>query len=160
MALTYNLELDSDVDFTPLTALRPYVLIAASHPFAKREKIQLEELVDENLILLDLPLSREYFMSLFQGRGLKPKVYASTRQTDVLRSLVAKGYGYSIANVRPKNQLSLDGGELVYLPLSGNYPSLTLGTVTLKNLHKTRSVSTLIQYCIDKVNAQAVPGFT
>ena len=119
LALTYNLQLESDIAFTALVELKPYVLLAADHHLAGKKSISLASLADEKFILLDLPLSDTYFMSLFDSHNLKPKIYARTRHIEVQRALVAQGYGYSLGNVRPVNQKSLDGSSLEYVPLSG-----------------------------------------
>ncbi len=160
LALTYDLELDSDIAFTPLARLEPYLLLSRSHRLAHKKQLQLNQLINENFILLDLPLSREYFMSLFKKQHLKPKIHARTRQTDVLRGLVAKGYGYSLANVRPINQSSLDGSELAYVPLAEPQPALTLGIAMLGTLRQTRSLSTFIEYCQEKIRDETIPGMT
>ena len=158
LALTYDLQLDSDIHFKPLVELKPYVLIAAAHPLATRSSIDLASLKDERFILLDLPLSDTYFMSLFARQNLKPSIYARTRHIEVQRGLVAKGYGFSLANVRPLNKKSLDGTDLTYLPLSGANPSLTLGVATLANVRKTMVVDMFSQFCSEQINAQGIPG--
>ncbi len=158
LALTYDLQLESEIGFTPLAELKPYVLLAANHPLAGRKKLSLGALADEKFILLDLPLSDAYFMSLFDIHGLKPKIHARTRHIEVQRGLVAKGYGYSLANLRPLNRRSLDGSELSYVPLSGDNPGLTLGIATLANTRKTIVVDSFSQFCHEQINNEQIPG--
>ena len=158
LALTYNLQLESDITFTALAELLPYVLLAADHPLAGEASLSLAALVDEKFILLDLPLSDTYFMSLFERQKVKPRIYARTRQMEVQRSLVAQGYGYSLGNLRPVNQKSLDGRELKYIPLSGNNPGLTLGIATLANTRKTIVVDIFSQFCHDQISTEKIPG--
>ena len=158
LALTYNLQLDSDIAFTPLVELKPYVLLAADHRLAGRKSISLTALAEEKFILLDLPLSDTYFMSLFDSHNLKPRIYARTRHIEVQRGLVAKGYGYSLGNVRPVNLQSLDGSELRYVPLSGFNPGLTLGIATLATIRKTIVVDSFSQFCLEQINSEKIPG--
>ncbi len=160
LALTYNMQLESDIAFTPLVELKPYVLLAADHRFAGKKNISLTRLAEERFILLDLPLSNNYFMSLFASHNLKPDIYARTRQLEVQRGLVAKGYGYSLANVRPINQRSLDGSRLAYVPLSGTNPGLTLGIATLANVRKTIVVDKFSQFCHEQINSEKIPGMS
>jgi DNA-binding transcriptional LysR family regulator len=134
--------------------------LSADHPLAKKKVIALENLTEEKFILLDLPLSDAYFMSLFGSHNIKPKVYARTRYTEVQRGLVAKGYGYSLANVRPLNQKSLDGSDLSYIPLSGYNPGLTLGIATLANVRKTMVVDIFSQFCTEHISTENIPGMT
>ena len=158
LALTYNLQLESDIAFTPLVELKPYVLLAADHHMAAKKSISLTHLADEKFILLDLPLSDTYFMSLFDSHNLKPNIYARTRHIEVQRGLVAKGYGYSLANVRPINKKSLDGSSLKYIPLSGFNPGLTLGIATLANIKKTIVVDSFSQFCHQQISTENIPG--
>jgi DNA-binding transcriptional LysR family regulator len=158
LALTYNLQLESDIAFTPLVELKPYVLLAADHHLAARKSLSLTQLVAEKFILLDLPLSDTYFMSLFDSHNLKPNIYARTRHIEVQRGLVAKGYGYSLANVRPVNKKSLDGSSLKYIPLSGFNPGLTLGIATLATIKKTIVVDIFSQFCHQQINTENIPG--
>jgi DNA-binding transcriptional LysR family regulator len=158
LALTYDLQLESDIAFTELAELKPYVLLGAGHALADEVAVGLDQLVEERFILLDLPLSDNYFMSLFDQHGLKPKIYARTRHIEVQRALVAQGYGYSLANVRPVNQHSLDGSRLKYVPLSGFNPGLTLGIATLANIRKTIVVEIFSQFCREQISDENIPG--
>ena len=158
LALTYNLQLDSDIAFIPLAELKPYVLLAADHRLAGKKSIPLTDLAEERFVFLDLPLSNTYFMSLFDSQNLKPRIYARTRHIEVQRSLVARGYGYSLGNVRPINQKSLDGNDLKYVPLSGFNPGLTLGIATLATIKKTIVVDSFSQFCRQQISTEKIPG--
>ena len=158
LALTYDLQLDRDINFTALVELKPHVLLSADHPCANAEAVSLQALAEERFILLDLPLSDAYFMSLFDRHGFKPNIHARTQHIEVQRALVAKGYGYSLANLRPVNQKSLDGSPLRYLPLQGENPGLTLGIATLATIRKTIVVDSFSEFCREQINSESVPG--
>ena len=65
LALLYDLHIDENlINFTPLADLPPYVLLAKSHPLAKNTAVTLEELTEYPMILLDMPYSNDYFLSL------------------------------------------------------------------------------------------------
>ena len=74
IAITYDLQLSDDIVFYPLVALPPHVLLAESHPLARQSALTLKKLQSEPLILLDLPISREYFIALFLKEGLSPSI--------------------------------------------------------------------------------------
>ena len=104
VAITYDLEIPRNITFEPLAALPPYAMFGADHPLAKRRDVSLEELAGEAMVLLDLPMSREYFLSLFHNVGLRPHIVERTNEMPVLRSLVANGYGCSLANLRTRSK--------------------------------------------------------
>ncbi|TIV45793.1 MAG: LysR family transcriptional regulator, partial [Mesorhizobium sp.] len=157
-ALTYDLELSQDMTFEPLMQLPAYVMLPAAHRLAGRASITPEELVDEPMVLLDLPYSREYFLSAFQPKGLRPKIAERTGDIAVMRSMVANGFGYGIANMRPLNTMSPDGKLLVFVPLLGDIRPLTMGIALPNAEHRTLTVQAFIDHCRRFVVEQGVFG--
>ncbi|TPI20919.1 MULTISPECIES: LysR family transcriptional regulator [unclassified Mesorhizobium] len=155
-ALTYDLELSQDMTFEPLMQLPAYVMLPAAHRLAGRAGITPEELVDEPMVLLDLPYSREYFLSAFQG--LRPRIVERTGDIAVMRSMVANGFGYGIANMRPLNTMSPDGKLLVFVPLLGDLRPLTMGIALPNAEHRTLTVQAFIDHCRRFVVEQGVFG--
>ncbi|MGX5801148.1 LysR family transcriptional regulator [Bradyrhizobium sp. Arg314] len=157
-ALTYDLELSQDMTFEPLMQLPAYVMLPAAHHLAAKAGITPEELVDEPMVLLDLPYSREYFLSAFQPKGLRPKIAERTGDIAVMRSMVANGFGYGIANMRPLNTMSPDGKLLVFVPLLGDIRPLTMGIALPNAEHRRLTVQAFIDHCRRFVVEQGVFG--
>ena len=160
VALTYDLALSDDIAFTPLARLPPYALFAAGHPLAASPSVSLTELAAWPLVLLDLPLSRDYFRSLFTAIGVTPTVAHRSPHADVVRTMVANDFGYSILNVQPNTDVALDGRRLVSLPIAGDPRPMILGLARLRSLRPTRLVETFEQHCRDAVAAGTVPGLS
>lgn len=158
VAITYDLDLPHGLDFTPLTSLPPYAVLSNRHPLAKRKRLSLERLCSEPLVLLDLPLSRDYFLSLFHSKNLTPTIFSKTHQVDVMRSMVGQGYGYGLANVKPDNTLSLDGSELVYMPLDGQLPALTLGLLNHESAARSQLFKVFVAYVYEQLEQGLLPG--
>ncbi|HET7409365.1 MAG TPA: LysR family transcriptional regulator, partial [Paracoccaceae bacterium] len=95
LALTYEMYITPDIGFEPLVRLPTYALVPAEHPFALRSSVRLDELCGEPFVLLDLPLSREYFLSLFTRAEVYPNIVAHTPSPETLRSYVGSGFGVS-----------------------------------------------------------------
>lgn len=129
VALTYDLDIPADLRFDPLTALSPYAVFAPDHPLAGRVQVTPADLAPLPMVLLDLPFSTDYFLTVFRRSGLRPKVVERTRDIGVMRAMVANGFGYSIANIRPAPEVAPDGRPLVMVPLEGA-PDLRLGLVS------------------------------
>ncbi|APZ50395.1 LysR family transcriptional regulator [Salipiger abyssi] len=146
VALAYDLVVPPDLTFIPLMALPPFVLIAADHPLAEREEIAVEELRALPMVLLDLPQSADYFLSFFQEKGIKPEIAERSRDIAVVRSLVANGFGYSIANLRPLNGLSPDGKALKFIPLAGELRALKMGLLVPPQAETTHVVRSFVEF--------------
>jgi flavin reductase (DIM6/NTAB) family NADH-FMN oxidoreductase RutF/DNA-binding transcriptional LysR family regulator len=136
LALLYDFGLGADFSVTPLAELTPYVLLPEGHPLAERSSLSLQELALEPLVLLDLEPSRDYFLSMFQERGLKPSIAHRTRSLEMVRGLVGHGVGYSILATKPANNMSYDGRALVTRPLSDRVKNsqLVLASLARKTL--------------------------
>lgn len=158
VAVTYDLQVSEDIAFVPLAILPPCALFGASHPLARERVVRLSQLAPLPMVLLDMPMSREYFRSLFARERLEPTVAWSSPQFDVVRSLVANGLGYTLANVRPRADIALDGRRIYRVPLSGDLPPVRIGIATLKELEKTRLVDVFERHCAELIGETSIPG--
>lgn len=148
MALTYDLHVTENVVFTPLVPLPPYAIVARDSPLASRGTITLAELAKHPLVLLDLPLSRDYFLSLFVRERLEPNIAYRSESFDMVRGLVANGFGYSFLNIRPANNQSLDGKAIATLPLSDAPRPLYVGIARMDGVEPTKIAKAFSEHCV------------
>lgn len=158
IAMTYDLQIPAGIAFTPLASLPPHVVVSENHALARRSSVSLRELVDEPLILLDLPISREYFLDLFAKEGLKPNIHSRSAHQEVVRTMVANGYGYTLANVRPRCDRALDGRRVVRVQLSGDYRPMMIGMATLAQLRKSQLLKAFETHCLSFISDTYIPG--
>lgn len=160
VALTYDLDLTDDLIFTPLASLPPRAVFAADHPLARQESVSFEELAPEPLVLLDLPHSRDYFRGLFASAGVQPTIAHRSLQPEVIRTMVANHFGYSIINARPQVDVALDGRPLATCPIAGTPRPMILGLARLAKLRPTRLVGAFEQHCREAIATGTVPGLS
>lgn len=160
VALTYDLQLDKDISFEVLSQLPPHVLVSELHPLAQQSAVTLEELAPEPMVLLDLPMSRDYFMSIFSQAGIEPQIVARARSEDVIRSMVANGLGYTLFNARSKSTQSLDGKRFVRLRLAGEHRPMLLGLATYTPVKQSRVTQAFMQRCRTYISDQYIPGMS
>lgn len=158
VAMTYDLDIPTDLDFVPLLDLPPYVMVGEEHPLADRSSVSVSELEDHKMVLLDLPYSSDYFLSFFVEANVKPRIAERTWDMAVMRSLVANGFGYAIANVKPLNDISPDGNKLIFIPLQGDLRPMTLGLVTAKGAASTSTMQAFIQHCASMIEENRLPA--
>ena len=115
-------------------------------------------MAQEKLILLDLPLSREYFLSLFQQAGLRPRIAERVPDMSMIRSMVANGFGYSLANMRPLTDIAPDGTRLVTVPVGGDHQPLMLGMATARTRSKPRILEAFEEHCRAAITDTHIPG--
>jgi len=134
LAFTYDLEIPDEIEFTPLFRFPPYAVVAADHPLAGGERIGLAELATHPMVLLDWPLSREYFLSIFSHHGLSPPVAHRAKSMDMVRGLVANGFGFSLFNTPLAALEAADANGLAPLTLADDALPLTMGIACLRGL--------------------------
>lgn len=158
VAITYDLQIPEGIAFTPLASLPPHAVVSESHPFARQSAVTLKELAAEPLILLDLPISREYFLALFMKEGLQPLIHSRSAHQDVARTMVANGYGYTLANVRPRSDLALDGRRVVRVRIAGEHRPMVMGIATLQQLKKSKLLQAFELHCRSFISDAYIPG--
>ena len=127
VVLTYGFDYGRTVDFEVLQEAPIYAAVAEDSHLAGRGSVTLEELAEEPLILLDIGKSTNYFLSVFHNANLRPRVQERFESFEVVRSMAARGHGYTILNQRPAHDLSNDGRRLVTIPIDGARSNLQVG---------------------------------
>ncbi|WP_226626960.1 LysR family transcriptional regulator [Alloyangia pacifica] len=158
VALTYDLNVPSDLNFVPLFELPPFAIVHETHALAERESVTPEDLSSYPMVLLDLPMSSEYFLSFFSKLGITPQIAERTRDIAVMRSLVANGFGYGLANTHPVTELAPDGRRLRFIPLSGPVRSLHLGLLMSEGAQGSRTVRAFVDHARTQITATRAPG--
>lgn len=158
VALSYDLEIPTDLQFIRLRALPPYAMVAGSHPLAQKDEVSIEELLEHPMVLLDLPLSSDYFFSFFDLVGRRPEIVERTRDMAVMRSLVANGFGFGVANIRPHSDLSPDGRPLKFIPLKGKHRPLHLGLILPEGAGSVLTVDAFVKHTQKVIDDWGYPG--
>jgi DNA-binding transcriptional LysR family regulator len=86
---------------TELRSTPALCVLPPRHRFAKRRSVSLASLADEPFILLDIPHTRDYFLSIFAAAGIEPRIVHYARSAEMVRSMVANDFGYSLLNFWP-----------------------------------------------------------
>ena len=160
LAITYDLDLHPNMRFKPLVGLPPHVMLGESHPLARRASLTLQDLADEDFLLLDLPMSSDYFLSLFHAAGMEPRIRYRSTSLEVVRTMVANNQGYSLANAIPRSSMALDGRHVVRLPLSGDHRPMTIGLASLADVQKSKLFLAFEAHCCSLITARHAPGMS
>ncbi|PHO03063.1 LysR family transcriptional regulator [Rhodobacteraceae bacterium 4F10] len=158
VALTYDLNLPADLQFVSLLELPPYALVDETHPLAHLSEVSVTTLKDHPMVLLDLPFSADYFLSFFSQADVTPNIAERTKDMAVMRSLVANGFGYSIANVRPVNDRSPDGKLLKFIPLVGDVRPMRLGCLMSQDADTSSVVRAFVDHCVEQLKNDNFAG--
>jgi DNA-binding transcriptional LysR family regulator len=81
-----------------------------------------------------------------------------TGDINVLRGMVANGFGYSLVNARTHSDLAPDGKRLAFVPLGGGLRPMVMGLATAKAAHRSGVVRAFAEHCRVTIRAEGVPG--
>lgn len=150
--LTYDLALPADLEFLRLATLPPFVMLGEAHPLAGHETLTVADLVPHPLVLLDLPLSADYFLGFFAEADLRPRISETSRDMAVVQSLVANGFGYAFGNVRPLSDRAPDGRPLLFKRLEGVAP-LHIGLLTTPGARASLTIHAFLDHACETLPA-------
>ncbi|MBJ3777856.1 LysR family transcriptional regulator [Acuticoccus mangrovi] len=145
LALLYELESSDELTRIPLADFHPYALLPAGHPLAAQDKVSLRDLAKETFLLIDLPQSRDYFISLFRQVDAMPAKVLPCTSIETLRGMVANNFGVSVLVTRPPCNISNDGMPLVSRTLREAVPPQRAIIATSANVLPTPAAQAFIE---------------
>jgi len=145
VAFGYDMGIGGDLVFEPFGKVAPYCILPVDHPLAESDELSLKALENEPMIMLDLPKSREYYLSLYKRANVAPKIVHRTTSLEVVRVMVAHGLGYSVLSLPLMHPVCMDGTEFAMIPLAGDLPRLCIGLLA--------SVDTAATHLFDAVRS-------
>jgi DNA-binding transcriptional LysR family regulator len=153
VALTYDLGLGAAIERTRLVDVPVCAVLPAGHPRARRRTVRIAELADEPFVLLDLPHSRDYFTEAFDRAGVRPTVRYRTRSAETARALVGRGLAWTMLNLRPVHDLTVEGRSVVVRPIADDIPALSVVLATVAATTPSRRAAALAELASAVVTA-------
>ena len=152
MAFTYDQYIVSGRhDFELLFDAPPYALLPADDPLTAEASVSLADLSTRPMIMLDLPFTKDYFTGLFYQKGLEPNLVHSSRSAEIIRALVAGGYGFSILNICPPDHQK-DDMLFRVMPIRDALTVPHFGIATLSGVRQPQMVKAFIEKCLELQN--------
>lgn len=148
LAVSYNLTEVDGIAREIVGEARPHVILHTDHPLARRRKLSFAELADDPFVLLDMPSSSDYFLSMLVGAGVTPQLKYRSSSYETVRSMVATGLGFSILNQRPRISETYTGASTAIVEISDDVPSLEIAVSSLTQIHpsaRARAVAEVVR---------------
>ncbi len=137
----------ANLTFRHLFTASPHIVLPKDHPLAKETVLSLQDVHELPMILLDLKLTRDYMFGLFTKEGLTPKISYSSKSSEMVRSMVAAGLGYSIFHLRPLKKQQYTVGDLVRIPTTPSYQSVEFGILHREDASLSKVDQVMIETC-------------
>ncbi|MGJ8545058.1 MAG: LysR substrate-binding domain-containing protein [Sulfitobacter sp.] len=146
LAFTYEIFSDPRHDFEALFEAPVYAIVPLDDPIAQKSSTTMAEMATRPLVLLDLPGAREYYTDLLEATGEKINIAHSTRSSEILRALVAAGFGVSFLNIRPLDYRE-DKSDYRIVPVSDVAALPVFGIATIAASQPPAIVTGFIENC-------------
>jgi len=160
LIITYDIGPSFGDDCTTRICRIPvHALLPSGDPLAKQSAVSLAELATRPLVLLDLPQTSAYIMSLFDVLPSRPRVGFRARSYETVKSVVSAGFGVAVLHMKPGKYSTADGSGLVRRPLVGSFPAPTLIIADMYGEHKPAFVGSLIEIVTDLFHEIGPNGF-
>lgn len=129
VVVSYSLIDFAQWDAEALTTIMPHAIVSSDNKLAMYSSVTLERLVEEPLVLLDLPYTGAYYLGLFEARNLTPNVAYRIEGYETVRSMVAENFGVSILSHRPQHNQTYVGDGVHVLEIEGKPKALEVQLV-------------------------------
>ena len=153
VALLYDMDLSPSVHRETVYLTTPHVLLAPTHPLAARDKIELAELAEHDMIMLDFPPSVHHFSVMLAAAGVVPRIRHRTVNFEMVRSLVARGHGFSLLIQQPTVEVSYEGRPLVTRPVADDVPPTAVVLAWPSAAPPTRRARAFADHCHASLHA-------
>jgi DNA-binding transcriptional LysR family regulator len=110
----------------PICRVPLHAILHADDPLAREPAISLKDLATRPLVLLDLPHTVTFLLTVFDILASRPQIALRTRSYETVRAAVAQGFGVSLLNLRPISAANADPKTVVRRPIIEDLPIPTL----------------------------------
>ncbi|MFB6674569.1 LysR family transcriptional regulator [Streptomyces sp. NPDC056390] len=147
VVLNYANHLSPGIASTEIAPVRLVLAVSPSHRLAAFDEVPLRELESETAILLALEPATSHVESILRTAGIEPLVRWRSANVETIRSMVARGLGYTIIMGRPYGDRTYDGLPLAYRPIADEVPPNSIVVGYPEGTLPTAKMRTLIAYC-------------
>ncbi|MEW2397973.1 LysR substrate-binding domain-containing protein [Streptomyces sp. NPDC046862] len=147
VVLNYSNHLGPGIDSAEIAPVRLVLAVSPSHRLAAFDEVPLRELENETAILVALQPATSHVEDILRSAGFEPQVRWRSANVETIRSMVARGLGYTIIMGRPQGDRTYDGLPLAYRRIADDVPPNSVVIAYPDGTIPTAKVSTLIAFC-------------
>lgn len=154
LMISYRFGLPRELEQVVLSETTAHVLLPEDHRLAQADSVALDDLASDPLILLDLPPSGDHTLDMLARAGAHPEVAHRTSNFELVRSLVGRGFGYSLLIQRPRIDVNYEGTTVVTKTIS---PTLSVEHVVIswpQRMRLTERARALVEHARAAVVSQ------
>lgn len=110
------------------------VWVPSGHPFAKRHRVDFDDIAQEDYILLTVDEAANTAMKYWSSQPIPPQIRLRTMSIEAVRSMVANGQGITILSDMVYRPWSLEGKRITTVMTNTPVPTMDVGLAWRKNI--------------------------
>lgn len=158
LCLMFANHIRTPLDTVTILPVRPQIVLAPSHQLAAHRQVALHELDGEPAILLSLAPTPDLVENILHSAGFEPNIRWRSTNVETIRSMVARGLGYTITMGRPTGTRTYDDLPLVYKPISDDIPDNAVVIAYPQGTAPTAKMQAVINYCAEAFHSGETAG--
>lgn len=147
LAILYDIDIQPGIQCDRLYDTKPHVLLPPTHVLAHKKSVRLADLAGHDMVMLDIAPSLGYFSQVLAKAGVTPVIRHRTVSFEMVRSLVARGVGYSLLIQHPAIDVSYEGRALVTRPIKDRLAPTSVVLARPDGTRLTRRASVFAEFC-------------
>lgn len=148
VVLMYAWHLTTKVEAVEIVPVRLRLVLPPDHPLAQRDEVALRDLQDEPAILLGLQPAQDLVVDrVLRQAGFEPNVRWRLTNVETIRSMVARGLGYTVIMGRPYGDRTYEGLSLAYRRIADDLPHNAVVIAYPQGTTPTAKVRALVDFC-------------
>ncbi|MFC0582426.1 LysR family transcriptional regulator [Micrococcoides hystricis] len=144
--LCYEAQRPSFLDQKVLREIRQHVAVAADHPLADQPSVRLEQLMDEPLILFDIPPTVDRVLGLFHSLGFRPNLRWRSKVLETLLSMVGRGFAWSYFNTVPRWNYGPEAEAVRFVPIADELPANPIVAAVPQGVQLPRRIQVVLEH--------------
>ena len=145
LGIGYDFGRSQGVNVERLFDVSAHIVVSSEHALADAQSIKLKQIANDDIVLLDLPYSRDYFTRAFAGAGFEPHIKYRSASAELVRALVARNMGVALLNLRPASNMSIDGFPFHILDIKDDIPPAHVVAMTAHSTRPTSRMDAVMQ---------------
>ncbi|AEC20792.1 LysR family transcriptional regulator [Pusillimonas sp. T7-7] len=153
VCIAYRPEPQEEIRFEPLFNEELALIVAQTHPLAKRKRLRVAELHRESLVLLQRNfLTRRLLDECFNAADAQPNVIAEMNTIPAMLGLIVRE---DVGMIAAPSAVTEHKAPLCIIPLEGPTPIRTHGLLLMDQYEQTRASAALITLIRKQTKAKA-----
>ena len=146
--ITSNIGISQGVKVKTLFRSKRTLWCSERHRFAEMNQVSMADIAKEKYIMLVADEAEENIDQIWKRYGRVPDIKVRTQSVEAVRSFISREHGVAILSDLLFRPWSLDGTQIVSIPIEEPIPTMNLGIVWDSGKNQSRGEKLFVEFLI------------